>query len=245
MGQMQLWERWRGVFDRVVANSEATRSALEAEGFANVTVIPCGVPRGPVPQPMAKVPTALFSGRLTCQKGVHLLLDAWKSVIADLPEARLLIAGDGPQREQLERQVQSGVTFLGRLEIGELDRLAGTAWIQVVPSIGFEPFGLVTAEAMMRGRGVVATRVGGTPELVEPGLTGTLVDAGDRDALAAALTAVLRNRSWCEQLGERARRVAEERHSADLYVERFIELYATLVADNRTPRLEPTDAVAT
>ncbi|MCP4758309.1 MAG: glycosyltransferase family 4 protein [Planctomycetes bacterium] len=233
MLQRQLWKRWSGVFDRVIANSEATRSALEEAGVANSMTIPCGVPNRPSIRLMAHGPTAFFAGRVTAQKGVHVLVDAWRSVVADLPEARLLIAGDGPERERLERTAPPGVVFLGTISSEELERLASTAWIQVVPSLGFEPFGLVTAEAMMRGRGVLASRVGGTPELVRDGETGLLVDAGDTNALADALTIALRNRSLCERIGERSRRFAEERCSVDLFVDRFVGLYEELVGRGR------------
>ena len=129
-----------------------------------------------------------------------------------------------------------GVVFLGPLSPEELDRLASTAWLQVVPSLGFEPFGLVTAEAMMRGRGVIASRVGGTPELVRDGETGSLVDAGDPDALADALTIALADRSFCERMGERSRRFAEERCSVELFVDRFVGLYEALLAGEPYPR---------
>ncbi len=244
MGQIRLWKRWSGVFDRTVANSEATRSALEKAGVANLMMIPCGVPDRPSTQPMAHVPTAIFAGRVTVQKGVHVLIDAWRSVVANLPGARLLIAGEGPERERLERLAPPGVVFLGQLSSKELGHLAGTAWIQVVPSLGFEPFGLVTAEAMMRGRGVIATRVGGTPEIVKDGVTGSLVDAGDPDALAAELTIALSDRCLCERLGEEGRRLAEERCSVDLFVDRFIGLYEELVADTPAPRHEQMSSVA-
>ncbi len=244
MVQRRLWKRWSGVFDRVIANSEATRSALEEAGVANPMTIPCGVPDRPSTRLMAHGPTAFFAGRVTVQKGVHVLLDAWRSVAADLPEARLLIAGDGPERARLERTAPPGVVFLGTLSPEELDRLASTAWIQVVPSLGFEPFGLVTAEAMMRGRGVIASRVGGTPELVRDGETGSLVDAGDPDALADALTIALRDRSSCERMGERGRRFAEERCSVDLFVDRFVGLYEELVAGEPDPRCKQAIPIA-
>lgn len=244
MVQGRLWKRWSDVFDRVVANSEATRSALEGAGFANPMTIPCGVPDRVSTQSMAPVPTAIFAGRITVQKGVHVLLDAWRSVAADLPEARLFIAGDGPERARLERIAPRGVFFLGTLSPEELHRFASTAWIQVVPSLGFEPFGLVTAEAMMRGRGVIASRVGGTPELVRDGETGSLVDAGDPDALADELAIALRDRSLCERVGERSRRFAEGRCSVELFVDRFVGLYEALVAGEPCPRCERVNPIA-
>ncbi|MCP4838497.1 MAG: glycosyltransferase family 4 protein [Planctomycetes bacterium] len=236
MMQRRLWKRWSGVFDRVVANSEATRSALEEAGVANPMMIPCGVPDRPPTRLMAHVPTALFAGRVTVQKGVQVLVDAWRSVVADLPEARLFIAGDGPERARLERMALPGVKFLGTLSSEELGRLASTACVQVVPSLRSEPFRPATAEAMMRGRAVIASRVGGTPELVRDGVTGSLVNAGDPDALADELAIALRDRSLCERMGERSRRFAEEECSVDLFVDRFVGLYEQLVADSHYPR---------
>ena len=244
MAQGRLWNQWSGVFDRVVANSDATRTALEEAGFVNPMMIPCGVADRPSTRSLATVPTAIFAGRVTVQKGVHVLIDAWRSVVAGMPEARLLIAGDGPERARLERLAPPGVVFLGSLSSEELAHRAGTAWIQVVPSLGFEPFGLVTAEAMMQGRGVIASRVGGTPELVQDGVTGALVEAGDPDALAAELGIALRDRSSCERMGERGRRVAEDRCTVDLFVDRFVGLYEELVAGAPDPRRDRTTAMA-
>lgn len=236
MAQMQLLRRWRDIFNRVVANSDATRLALEAEGFNDVTVIRNGVAPGPRRPPLTGGPIALFCGRLTAQKGVEVLLTAWRTVVQRIPDARLLIAGDGPERERLEGEAPAGVSFCGRLAHDQIDRIAATAWIQVVPSIGFEPFGLVAAEAMMRGTAVVGTRVGGLPEVVQGEMTGKLVPPGDGEGLAATMIAMLLDRELCEAMGERGRRVANERFAEHLYVDRFIECYTSLLAVPRAGR---------
>jgi glycosyltransferase involved in cell wall biosynthesis len=230
MGQMALWRRWRGQFTRVVANSEATRAALESDGFEGVSVIPCGVPRVPRRGERAAAPTAIFAGRLTRQKGLHVLLAAWPSVLRALPSARLLIAGDGPERARLERAAPAGVAFVGHLPQADLGPLLDSAWVLVVPSVGFEPFGMIAAEAMMRGVAVVASRVGGLAEVVDPGVTGSLVPPNDEGALGAALVAMLRDRALCERMGERGRTRAEERFSDDAYVGRFVALYEAMLA---------------
>ena len=229
MAQLQLLRHWRDRLNRVVANSDATRALLEAEGFNDVTVIRYGVSPYARRPPLTGPPTALFCGRLTAQKGVEVLLKAWRTVVQRIPEARLLIAGDGPERERLEGRALPGVSFCGRLPHDDIDRIAPTAWIQVVPSIGFEPFGLVAAEAMMRGTAVVCTRVGGLPEVVQGEVTGRLVQPGDSYDLAATMIAMLLDRGLCEAMGERGRRVAKERFSEDLYVDGFIECYTSLL----------------
>jgi glycosyltransferase involved in cell wall biosynthesis len=233
MGQMKMWKRWRSSFNRIAANSEATRAALEAEGFANVTVIPCGVSDRPQRPPLTGVPTAFFCGRLVKQKGVAVLLKAWTTVLRRIPDARLLIAGDGGDRNQLENAAPAGVTFLGTVLNADIDRLAAPAWIHVVPSLGFEGFGLVAAEAMMRGTAVVASNIGGLHEVVQPDVTGKLVEPNDPGALAAALIAMLLDRQLCEVMGKRGRQLAEQKFSEDTYVERFIVLYETLLEKAR------------
>ena len=236
MLQMHLLRRWHSVFTRTVANSLATKTALQAEGFAVSDVIPCGVATPRIGAAFSDVPTAIFSGRLTRQKGVHVLLDAWASVTRTLPSARLLIAGDGPERAALEGRAPRNVEFLGQLARHDLERIASEAWIQVVPSIGFESFGLVAVEAMLRGQAVIASCSGGLPEIVDPSATGILVEPGDAAALTESLCALLRDRARCQALGSAGQRVAEERFTIDTHVDRFEALYRDLLAPVSMPR---------
>ena len=82
----------------------------------------------------------------------------------------------------------------------------------------------------MRGVAVVATRVGGLAEVVEPGVTGALVPPRDEAGLAGALITLLGDRALCEHMGERGRVRAEERYSDDVYVDRFVALYESMLA---------------
>jgi glycosyltransferase involved in cell wall biosynthesis len=180
----------------------------------------------------------LFAGRLTRQKGVHVLLAAWSSVRRAVPSARLLVAGDGPERTALahaalEHAAHEGVTFLGHLSPVELGRHADSAWVQVVPSVGFEPFGLVAAEAMMRGLPVVATRAGGLAEVVADRITGTLVAPNDAAGLADALAELLCDERRCERMGALGRARAEALFSDELYADRFVALYESMLARPR------------
>jgi glycosyltransferase involved in cell wall biosynthesis len=237
MVQMSMARRWRGSFRRVVANSEATRAALETEGFRDVAVIPCGIPATARRAPLAGTPVAAFCGRLTRQKGVHVLLAAWDRVRTRIPNAELLIAGDGPERRALESTVPLGVTFLGNVPHHELERETAAAWVQVAPSTGFEGLGLAAVEGMMRGLPVVASRLGGLREVVQPDVTGLLVEPNDPRALADALITLLSDRERCERMGACGREVAQRTFSQDLYVERLLRMYEGLVGDHRmSPR---------
>ncbi len=235
MLQMQLLRRWQHYFTRTVANSAATRDALQAEGFPVSDVIACGVEPSHVNAAFSDVPTAIYSGRLTRQKGIHVLLDAWASVTRTIPSARLLIVGDGSERVALQQRAPESVVFLGQVAHRDVERIAREAWIQVIPSIGFESFGLVAVEAMMRGQAVIASRSGGLPEIVDPSATGILVDPGDAAALASALCALLGDRARCLTLGSAGQRVARERYTIDAHVDQFVALYHDMLAPASTP----------
>jgi glycosyltransferase involved in cell wall biosynthesis len=233
MLQTALWRRWRGVFDAVVANSDACRRRLVADGLSPVQVIWNGVPVVPARPPLTGPPVVSFAGRLVRQKGVDVLLRAFALVVARVPEARLLVAGEGPERAALERLMQelglgASVTLLGQRPRPELEAAFSQAWLQAVPSRWAESFGLVAAEAMMRGSAVVASRTGGLPEFIRDGETGRLVAPGDASALAEALLALLQERARAEAMGQQGRQVALAELDEERWLDRFVALYETL-----------------
>jgi len=235
MMQMALWRRWRGVFDRIVANSHWTRRRLEDDGVPVDEVLWNGVPLAPPRAALARVPTLAFAGRLAPEKGLEVLLQAFRRVRETLPDARLVVAGDGPERDALAQRVvalglDGHVERLGHLPRRELDARLGSAWVQVVPSLWEEPFGLVAAEAMMRGVAVVASDAGGLAEIVEDGRTGRLVRRGDPAALAEALLDVLSDRALAERMGRAGRARGLAHFDEERCVDRFVEIYEELAA---------------
>ena len=118
-----------------------------------------------------------------------------------------------------------GVSMLGHLSRDHIERRLASAWVQVVPSRWAESFGLVAAEAMMRGTAVIASQVGGLGEFVRNGATGLLVQPGDDRALASALVTVLRDRSLAEEMGRRGREAALAELSDEVCLDRFVALY--------------------
>jgi glycosyltransferase involved in cell wall biosynthesis len=150
--------------------------------------------------------TLLFVGRLVREKGVRILLDAWRR--ADLPEnAILAFAGEGPIKP-----AGRGVRTLGRVERSTLPRLYKAADALVLPSIRtatfLEPWGLVVNEAMHQGTPVIASDAVGAVAggLVKDGRNGLVVPAGDAQALATRIAALARNPELREQLGQAAGR---------------------------------------
>jgi glycosyltransferase involved in cell wall biosynthesis len=230
MVQMRLWRHWRGCFDAVVANSEATRAELERAGIAPVEVVYNGLPPRPQRPPLADPPTVAFAGRLVREKGVDVLLRAFTAVVERLPEAQLLVAGEGAELARLRRlagelRIESRVRFLGKLAPDELDRRLAPAWVQAVPSVWAEPFGNVAVEALQRGTAVVASNAGGLAEIVRPGETGLLVPPRDVNALGAALLELLGDRERADALGQRGREDAAARFGVETCLDGLLGVY--------------------
>lgn len=230
MAQRALWQRWNDVFDLVVANSGAMERRLREHGIGPTVVIWNGVPRRSPRPPLDGPPLVAFAGRLTHEKGVGVLLEAFAEARRVAPQARLLMVGDGPDRVRFQRLavelgVDAIVRWTGHVSREAMERELESAWVQAVPSIFEEPFGLVAAEAQMRGTAVIAAAHGGLSEIVKPGETGLLVRPNDAHALAAALAELLSDRERCESMGRAGHAWAWERLSRETCVRGFLGAY--------------------
>ncbi len=164
-------------------------------------------PPTPVPEP----PVALFVGVLERYKAVDVLAEAWRRVAERVPEATLRIVGRGTLRdvpEALVRDLPAQTRWDESLSTREVARALDEATLLVLPSRS-EGLGRVVVEAFCRGRGVVGSRVGGIPDIVEDGVSGVLVQPEDANALAEALVRVLSDRAYAERLGAAAHEVVQ------------------------------------
>lgn len=168
----------------------------------------------------------VFAGRMANEKGVDILIKAMSHLSAN---TSLRIAGEGPDRpalEKLARQTGDGrIRFLGRLSKERLHDEIRDAALVVVPSRWYENQPMVVLESFACGRAVVASDLGGLPELVRPGETGALVPAGDPAALAAAIQTLLSSPARLEVMGRAARAVVEREHSPGGHLERLHSIY--------------------
>ncbi|MGD2067776.1 MAG: glycosyltransferase family 4 protein [Gemmatimonadota bacterium] len=235
MVQLGLLRRWMDAIDRVIVPSEGMRRILEAFGQRVDEVILHGAPgRRPATAEPAPVPTVAYAGRLAPEKGVDTLLRAMARVRRSCPDVRLLVVGAGPERrrlEQLARELGIGraVEFTGHRPWAEAQEILAAAWIQCVPSLWHEPFGLVTVEAMARGTTVIASRVGAQPELIAHGETGYLVPPGDPEQLAEVIRSAVLDPSARTRIARAGRKHAEEALSFDTMIDRLLTVYQQLV----------------
>jgi glycosyltransferase involved in cell wall biosynthesis len=169
----------------------------------------------------------LYFGRLSPEKGVDVLIDA----AADIG-APLVIVGDGPKRAELEARAKSrggACSFTGHLKGAALWARVEAATGIALPSVWYEIAPKSVLEAQSRGKPVIATSIGGLPELVEDGVTGCLAAPADRASLGAALRRVLEmDDETLAAMGARARRRALGTFTRERYFREMTQVYAEL-----------------
>jgi len=178
------------------------------------------------------IPLIASAGRLERQKGTTILLDSTAAVLRDCPEARLVLVGDGPDKASLKAQaeklgIEGSTHFLGWRP--DIPQVLVDADMFVLAS-RWEGMPNVVLEAMAARRPVVATAVGGIPELVVPSETGLLVEPGDATGLSEAMAGVLADPERSREMGEAGRRRAEDEFSLGRMVGRYEELYERLLS---------------
>ncbi len=185
------------------------------------------------PGPLPERPQALFVGVLERYKNVDALASAWRLAAGRLPQARLLVVGDGRRRRVVERLVSdlpAQTAWRPSVPNAEMAALLDQSWCLFLPSRS-EGTPRIVVEAFLRGRAVVGTRAGGIPDLVEQGESGLLVDPDDVAGMASALGRILSDRGLAERLGAGARERARAWvATADEYAERVARLVEQAVA---------------
>ncbi len=189
----------------------------------------------------AQGPLVVQTGRLAWEKGAHLLIDAVRDLRAELPGLRAVIAGQGPDEDDLREQVERKglddvIGFAGWCSEPDLAALMTAADAVVVPSY-YEPFGLVAAEASALGTPVIAADVGGLGEVIVNERTGLTFPRGDHVALAEQIRRVAQDPDRSRRFAEAARRHMEADLTWPQIAERTDESYARALADGpRRPR---------
>jgi glycosyltransferase involved in cell wall biosynthesis len=223
--------------DAVVAISSYTTTELRELVDLPIEVIPYTTSL-PEPEPASTgrdgTGPVLFVGRLVERKGVAQAIEAIAKLGPTGP--RLEIVGEGPERPALAQLadrlgVGDRVVFRGRVPAPELQASYARAAVCVLPSVqdtrgDTEGLGVVLLEAMNHGTPVVASRIGGIPDIVEDGVSGLLVPPADADALAAAIRRVLSDPALARRLGEGGRRRLHDRFGWRAIVQRWLDLYA-------------------
>lgn len=226
-----FWRRWVAHCQRLVAEfvtpSRFLADAMRRRGWGDgaMTLIPNAVQ---LPAPAADGDGGgdyfLFAGRVSREKGAHTIVAA-----AERAGVRLVVAGEGPLREELVRRRPTGVEFLGEVEVSEVWRRLDDALALCVPSEWCENASISALEGLAVGRPVIASRIGGLPELVRDGVDGILVEPGDVEGFAAALKRVAGDRDEARRMGAAGRRRAATEFAPAKHVEQLEAVYRRVV----------------
>ena len=234
--------RWLGTYPKCVdlflAPSEFVRDKFIDHGwdgrkfevlrhFQRIPEIASAAGGGPV----------LYCGRLSAEKGVDDLLRAMQKV----PQMRLVIAGDGPQRNELQNLSATldlhNVEFVGQVGAAERDLRIAQSQFTVLPSHAYETLGKTILESYAGGRTVVASDLGSRRELVRPGETGILYPMGDVRELAAAIETLGSKPEWAQKMGRAGQEVVRQRHDPEAHYATMLGLYEELVKNGARKKL--------
>jgi phosphatidyl-myo-inositol alpha-mannosyltransferase len=234
-----------GRLDAAVAVSDAAAAYhAGALGVApsRFTIVPNGVDvrRFADAEPFAELrgdgrSTLLFVGRLERRKGLEPLIRAFTLLKTERPDLRLLVVGDGPERERCEAllpaRLRADVVFLGRVEQDDLPRYYASCDLYVSPALGGESFGIVLLEAMAAGATIVASDLPGYRSVVRDERQGRLVPPGDPRALADAIRGLLDNAALRAAMADEGRRTVDAYDWA-VVAARLRELYTHAISSS-------------
>jgi len=173
----------------------------------------------------------LFVGRLSHEKGVDLVLEAWEQI--DLP---LKIVGDGPLMDSLNSSAKRNVEPLGHLAKEDVYRLMAQADLLVVASKCYEAFGLVIVEAFSCGTPVIAPALGGMPEIIQDGENGLLFEPGNVSDMQSKIVELTSNPERLERMGARARETYLSRYTESQNCEMLVTIYEELICGERSSK---------
>jgi len=242
--------RWTArTADALTAISNSTGSAVRRLAEQPVSIVPYGAALDddglPSIRPAfsgAGTVKILFVGRLVERKGVEVLVRALAG-IASLPDAELTVIGAGERAEVIQRTarlhgVADRVLLRGTVTRDELVRSYSNHDIFVLPAVvdakgDTEGLGVVLLEALRFERPVIASELGGIPDIVEDGVTGLLVPSGDSEALGSAIESLAADPEWARQMAKRGRQVARDRFGWDQVLESTNRVYRSAMEKRR------------
>lgn len=222
----------------ILTVSDFLRQQLIASGYQESLVrtihLFCPKTFGYSQPPQDQVPQFVFLGRITPLKGLECLLNAISKVTAPV---HLNIAGDGYQKEEMEKlahklKISDKVSFHGWLNPDAIKNLIDSARAVIFPSVWHEPAGFVTFEAMARSRAVIASNVGGIPEIIDHKNNGILVNPNDPDEMASAIHLLATDWTLSEKLGRNGREHVEQYFQLSHHMDKLMCRYEELALAN-------------
>jgi len=228
-----VWNRINGTYqkmvDQYIALTNFSANCFVKGGISRklLSVKPNFISKPPK-QGKGRGGYAVYVGRLSQEKGLYTLLDAWKT-LGDYP---LKIIGEGPLEEDLKSQVntyQLNVEFLGKLNKEDVLKIVGESLVQIVPSEWYEGFPMVILEAYACGTPVIASRIGSLNEVVVEGETGYKFTPGDSSELKDIVKRVFQSGSNNNDMRNNIRRVFNENYTDERNYDLLMNIYRSVI----------------
>lgn len=238
-----------GDVDFIIADSDYIRKELLSMGIKPHKI--CTIYAELLPSHKKNVPNVipkldgttryLASGRLSKVKGFDVLLNALSLVRDKYPKFELFIAGDGPQRRELQTLtnalgIQKHVKFLGKIPYYKMQDIYLSSDIVIVPSIYPEPFGRVALEAMSVGRPVIASNIGGLPEIIG-NKAGILVPPSNPKKLADAILLLSKDSKLRKKMSKAGKKISKEKFNTTNIVKQILRVYKRVLEEYSNRRV--------
>jgi glycosyltransferase involved in cell wall biosynthesis len=224
---------WTRSVDRFIVHTEFQRDLMTRAGLSGekLTVKPNSVPDpGPRIRSASKSTTVLFAGRISEEKGVDHLVEAWRTL--DPSSLQLVIAGGGPMLDEIRRDLPASVVSLGMVTKDRLRTLMLSARAAVLPSVWYEGMPLALLESFAAGLPVAASNLGAQGSIVGSILGNDwLFEAGDKSSLSSVLKR-FEDDDWCDSASLAVRAAFEERFTEGRGVEQLQEIYRASIKMN-------------
>lgn len=177
---------------------------------------------------------AFFFGRLSIEKGILNLIEAFKNI----NQGKLLIAGDGPEREKIkkyieENNLQNKIKLLGFLNQNEIRRYIQEASFIVIPSIWYENCPYSILETMEIGKPIIASKIGGIPELIEENENGFLFKYDDIQELERCMNKMFTDKKLTIKQSRKSRELFEQKYSEEIYYNKIMNIYNSLIKEKK------------
>lgn len=230
------WRRTHSGFDHYIAISNFVAKELLREGILDEKISVIYNPIGDegishLSKQEAKrslglnyEEVALFVGGLTEAKGAHLL----PRLARKMPNVNFVVVGDGPLRGLFEEGLNN-LHYRGHVLHEKIKHYFKAADVLLVPSLWHEPFGRVVVEGQINSTPVIASRIGGIPELIKDGETGLLIEPGKLDDLMNAITKVMSSEGLRKRMGDNGHKAARKKYATRTVVKKMLDVYNKLM----------------
>lgn len=221
----RLFGTWKNNVSRFIALTDHSRDLFVRAGLpADKIVVKPNFVRPDPGQRVAEGDYAIFVGRLSREKGIEVLLNAWQKQGCSVP---LVIVGDGPLRESVNQAAaaNSNITYLGQLPFEQVLEKIRDSKLLIMPSIWYETFGRTMIEAFAAGVPVIASNLGAMKEIVTDGLTGLHFEVGSAEDLTTKIKTLFGDDKLRRRLGNAARQTYVEKFTAEKNYELLMNIY--------------------